>query len=386
MAGPDVQKVAEAARRPPVKVQRVETGAATPPDLELVNPQSAEPAVITPRNAIALQRTVGNRTVSRLISQRRTAAPGAGSHVQRVGPIITAPTKAGEPAHPTLSNGATNNAEAVAEAQQKLATSPGGPTTLAADGVFNDPTEAAVKAFRKKNGLSESGVVDKATWDLLDAQGKSSVGRIERPWEQTLDGTTYGMTSKYSYKIDTTKIVVSVGINFVADATHPPADLSGVVAKWKTRILGRWNLFKAVKDGGGESREIVFEIVGSGGNTVNVIDADVGSDAGNWSVPDNEHDNGPAHEFGHMIGLADEYKQNLTEYQRLHPGASADDVKKAKGAQYGGDQYTDVNSMMGTGALKDHADKTADPEPRHVREFVGFVEKFLGGKWEAAKK
>ena len=382
MAGSDGQKVADVARRPPTQAPRVVAEQADAPDLELSNSQ---PAIVTPRNAIAFQRKVGNRAVSQLIVRRRITN-AAGSRVQRVGPIISAPTKAGESAHPTLSKGATNNAEAVAEAQQKLATSPGGPTTLAANGVFNDATEEAVKAFRKKNGLSESGVVDKATWDFLDAQGKSSVGRIERPWEQTLSGTTYGMTSKYSYKIDATKCVVSVGINFVADATHPPKDLSGVVAKWKTRILGRWNLFKAVKDGGGESREIEFEIVGSGGNTVNVIDADVGSDAGNWSVPDNEHDNGPAHEFGHMIGLADEYKQSLAEYQRLHPSAGADDVKKAKGAQYGGDQYTDVNSMMGMGALKDHADKAADPEPRHVREFVGFVEKFLGGKWEAAKR
>jgi len=141
-----------------------------------------------------------------------------------------------------------------------------------------------------------------------------------------------------------------------------------------------------VKDGGKESRDIVFEIVASGGNTVNVIDADVGSDAGNWSVPDNEHDNGPAHEFGHMIGLADEYKQSLSEYQRLHPGISEDDVKKAKGAVFGGDQYTDKESMMGTGALKSHSDKSADPEPRHVREFASFVEKFCGGKWDAAKK
>ena len=58
--------------------------------------------------------------------------------------------------------------------------------------MFNDPTEAAIKAFRKKNGLSELGLVDKATWGSPHAQGKSSVDRIERPWEQTLMGTVYG--------------------------------------------------------------------------------------------------------------------------------------------------------------------------------------------------
>ena len=195
------------------------------------------------------------------------------------------------------------------------------------------------------------------------------------------------MTSKYSYAIDDKKILVSVGINFIADATHPPKDLAGVVSKWKTRILGRWNQFKAMKDDGKESRDIVFEIVASGGNDVVVIDADVGSDAGHWSVPDNEHDNGPAHEFGHMIGLADEYNQTLTEFQRLHPGITDEQTKAAKGkGGYGADSYTDTKSMMGLGALSAHSDKSADPEPRHVREFASFVEKFLGGKWEAAKK
>jgi peptidoglycan hydrolase-like protein with peptidoglycan-binding domain len=347
---------------------------------ETANPFDGPQTRLVPETVVALQGTAGNHAVSRLIG----AVP---AQVQRVGTVITPAPRAGESAHPTLSKGGTNDTQAVIEAQQKLATSPDGPATLKANGTFDDATETAVKAFRKKNGLGDSGVIDKATWEKLDAQGKSSVGRIERPWEETLGGTTYKMTSKYSYAIDGKKILVSVGINFIADATHPPKDLAGVVSKWKTRILGRWNQFKAVKDDGKESRDIVFDIVSSGGNDVTVIDADVGSDAGHWSVPDNEHDNGPAHEFGHMIGLADEYNQTLTEFQRLHPGITEDQTKAAKGkGGYGADSYTDTKSMMGLGALAAHDDKSADPEPRHVREFASFVEKFLGGKWEAAKK
>ena len=198
--------------------------------------------------------------------------------------VIRPEAAAGESEHPTLSKGSVNDAAAVTELQQKLATSPGGPAALAANGVFNDETDQAVKAFQKKHALSETGIVDKAVWDLLDTLGKSSVGRIERPWEQTLLGVDYGMTAKYSYKIDDKKILVSVGINFVADATYPPPNLATVVNLWKGRILGRWNKFKAIKDGGSEARDIVFEIPASGGNTVTVIDADVESDAENWSV------------------------------------------------------------------------------------------------------
>lgn len=329
--------------------------------------------------ALAVQRAAGNRAVAGILSP-----------VQRVGTIITAPAKAGTSAHPTLSKGAANNKEAVQEAQEKLATSPGGPAALASTGVFDDPTEVAVKAFRVKNGLAESGVVDPATWAFLDAQGKSSTGRIERTWQETLSAggssDTYTMTSKYSYKVDATKIVVSVGINFVADATHPPPDLGKVTKKWTDRIYARWNQFKAEKSDGSASRDIVFQIVPTGGNTVTVTNENTGSDAGTWSVPDNENDNGPSHEFGHMIGLEDEYKRDMATYTKLHPGADATEIAKGKDKSYGAGQYSDPNSMMGMGALKKHDDKAADPEPRHVREFAGFVEKFLGGTWDAKKK
>lgn len=337
-------------------------------------------ALLNPDSARGLQQSVGNQSLSQAIAGEQ--------RVQRVGDVITPAPDPGTSVHPTLTKGAAdNNKQAVMEAQQKLASSPEGPTGLAAGGTFDDATETAVKAFQKKNGKPESGVVDKDTWTLLDAQGKSSVGRIERAWSETLGGVKYAMTSKYSYNIDDTKILVSVGINFVADSAHPPADLTAVVNKWKGRILARWNQFKAQKTGAADKRDIVFEILPSGGNTVVVIDAMVGSDAGHWSVPDNEHDNGPSHEFGHMIGLADEYNQTLSEYQRLHPGMSAEKVAEGKGkGGYGADSYTDVTSMMGLGALKKHDDAAADPEPRHLREFASFVEKYLGGTWEAVKK
>ena len=352
-------------------------GVTAPPDLRH--------GVLTPQTALAVQRAAGNRSVSKLIAARRPL------NIQRVGTIISTKAKAGTSQHPTLTKGGTNDTSAVKEAQEKLASSSDDPTKLPVTGTFDDATEDAVKKFRVKNGLAESGVVDKATWDLLDVKGKSSVGRVERQWEQTVlsekGGTSIqGMTSKFSYKIDDKKILVSVGINFVSDATHPPKDLAKVTDKWKKRILGRWNQFKAVKDDGKESREIEFEIVSTGGNTVNVIDAMVGSDAANWSVPDNENDNGPSHEFGHMIGLADEYRKNLDDYKELHPGMSDKDLEKAKGEFFGGQQYSDKTSMMGIGALSKHDDKSADPEPRHLREFAGYVEKFLGGKWDAAKK
>lgn len=341
---------------------------------------------------LALQASAGNRGVIALLARSTVvgAAPATDA-VQRVGTIISAPPLAGTSVHVTLRKSPDNDTVAVKELQQKLSTSLGGMAwTLSWDGIFGNRTESYVKDFQKKFKLAETGVVDAATWDLLDAQGKSSVGRVDRGWEQTLieggSNVTYGMTSKYSYNIDSKKIVISVGINFVADVDHPPADLSKVVKKWTDRILGRWNLYKAQRSDGKDSRDIVFQIVPTGGNTVTVTNENVGSDAGTWSVPDNENDNGPAHEFGHMIGLQDEYKRTMADYKSLHPGMEQTEVDKAKGESYGGDQYSNKTSMMGMGALSAHDDKGADPEPRHVREFVGYVEKYLGGTWETKAK
>ena len=81
---------------------RVEVAPENAPDIAPVRSQAAEPTFSTSRTIVVLQRTVGNRAVSQLI-RRRTVGRAVGPDVQRVGAIITAPTKAGESAHQTLS-------------------------------------------------------------------------------------------------------------------------------------------------------------------------------------------------------------------------------------------------------------------------------------------
>lgn len=50
---------------------------------------------------------------------------------------------------------------------QQLLTAVGYP--LAADGIFGDRTEAAVKKFQKDNGLTVDGIVGPKTWSTLIA-------------------------------------------------------------------------------------------------------------------------------------------------------------------------------------------------------------------------
>lgn len=338
-----------------------------------------------PEQVLALQRLAGNKAVTALLSAGPTP-------VQRVGTIITSPAMAGTSIHPVLSKSATdNNVTAVIELQQKLGSILGAKARLALNvegGRFGLATETFLKGYQKSKGLPESGVADAAIWSHLDAEGKSKVGRVERTWDQELDYGHTGMTSRYNWEIEDNRIVVRVGINFIAHPTNPPPNLSAKVARIKRMCLDTWNRFQAVRtDATAPARPIVFEIVDSGGTTVNVVNGDGQSDANNWFWGDVvDLPNVPAHEFGHLIGLEDEYQRFEAPYKRLFPDRSDTEVNADKLTNPSGQEiFTSNTSLMGLGSItvSAHPDKVNPPEPRHVREFVGYLEKAVGGVWEA---
>ncbi len=66
-----------------------------------------------------------------------------------------------------------NRAEAITNLQQylrKLSYMGTGEGTVPIDGIYDDATRAAVKNFQRDMGLSETGIVDKLTWDTLFAE------------------------------------------------------------------------------------------------------------------------------------------------------------------------------------------------------------------------
>lgn len=302
-----------------------------------------------------------------------------GGALQRVGKVIVAEPKAGTSIHPTLTPGTAGNENAIKELKQKLATARGATMPLSPTGVFDDETKDSVIIFQRANGIKPAnGIVDKATWEKLDQQGKSSFGRIEKEWEEKVGGATFGMTSKYEWRIEKTQIVVTVGINFVADSADPPKNLATSKASLIKSITDRWNRFKAVRSDNNESRKIIFEITDKSSNKVTVSKGDGQSDAGHWFLKDvKRYPNVPAHEFGHLISLEDEYKRPEAPYKRLFPEATAQQIT---GAKTGG-EYTSQSSLMGMGAIEEHVD--VNPEPRHVREFVKYLQDLEGGEWKA---
>jgi hypothetical protein len=276
--------------------------------------------------------------------------------------------------------GADNDKEAVKELKQKLVTARGDIMPPNPSDVFDATTKDAVIIFQRANSIRPAnGVVNKATWDELDKKGKSSVGRVEREWEEKVGGSDYALTSKYAWRIERTRVVVTVGIHYVAHATNPPDDLAASKAIFNKSITDRWNRFKAVRTDPSESLDIVFEITDKADNEVTIEKGAGQSDAGHWYTEDfTQYPNVPAHEFGHLIGLEDEYQREEPAYKKLHPEASEQDIENAKVSE---GEYTNQPSLMGMGAIDEHVD--VNPESRHVREFVKYVQQLKGGEWKA---
>ena len=353
-----------------------------------------------------------------------------------------APADPGTTSHPTVRFG--SRGPAVEELQQKLnqfGTTP----PLVVDGIFGPLTRAAVIAFQRANTLDPDGVVGPLTWGKIDQLGLSStVGRVERSWSEEVGGQTYGMTSRYTWRITPTEIRITVNLQFTG------ANDAGTIASLLSAIRNVWNGYQAVNDATGERLDIVFDpqSVRSGAdNVVRLLPGNDRSDAANWYLDDPDIDNTAAHEFGHMIGLEDEYQRSHRDYTRLvgeepepgeldnvddpeevadamrdalytnspaaarvapanqviasyglHQGIYAELVAHAYQTKYGTNIVDDIvaripdeaewdivdpftyssGSIMGLMTNHDHP-----VEPRHLREFVGYIQAAKGGTWTA---
>ena len=86
---------------------------------------------------------------------------------------------------------------------------------------------------------------------------------------------------------------------------------------WFAHVNRQWNRFKAVREGTNQSMLITMEMVAGSGpdaNPVQVVPPPTTgrANAGTWYVADAQASETVPHEFGHLIGLRDEYQ--------LHPG------------------------------------------------------------------
>ena len=221
--------------------------------------------------------------------------------------------------HQEIKFGSSGNA--VKEMQQRLnnwvAAQPAVPKppfkALKTDGKFGFADKSALKVFQRAQGIADSGVADKATWVKLDAvAGNITSGAREFDWRETVEGINgVGMTSAYDWEIVNDSIVITVKMKFTGASSHP------MVATWLNDIKEVWNNYKAVEQGVGVPREYKIEFkpvkASSGKHKVAVKkptkkNPNPRSDASNWYVSDTRRGLAP-HEFGHLIGLEDEYNR-----------------------------------------------------------------------------
>ena len=221
--------------------------------------------------------------------------------------------------HPTIKLG--SKGPEVEELQQKLNTVPPNEVTiwLTPHGKFDKTTKIAVVEFQKtrKPPLESKGVVGKGTWAALDAvAGRVTVGRESYRWDQRAEGTISGSDTRFTWRLLPDRLQITVNIKFTGASKHP------MIAQWRQDIADIWNAFKFVdKSKPGKSLLLDF-VVGTGApvdatvkvhkTPKNAVDIPR-SDAANFHTGDKRKGLAP-HEFGHLIGLQDEYNKGPEVY------------------------------------------------------------------------
>jgi peptidoglycan hydrolase-like protein with peptidoglycan-binding domain len=193
---------------------------------------------------------------------------------------------------------------------------------LRVDGVFGPLTDAAVKQFQTDSGVTSSGVADPATWAKLEAAGFATSGHVEFDWVEEVEGVkNVGERAGFDWKLSKTALNVTVPIQFV----KKDRGVDGRIAQWLDDIHTLWSTFRATNQSDPKHKHIDldFRVTRGSGHSVDVFRFDHSlpkaqrgqsrSNSGTWYTIDDRRGMAP-HEFGHLIGLADEYNRTEEHY------------------------------------------------------------------------
>lgn len=140
---------------------------------------------------------------------------------------------------------------------------------------------------------------------------------VKTQQDEQVGGSVYTVQGGYTYALTPTAIRVSVGMNF-----RPDRGVAVPVDQWFGYIRDTWNHFSAVnQDNRGEKYAIEFVPAAAPGHNIQVSDhSDDGNNranAGHYYIQDNRLAKSVPHEFGHLVGLEDEYERDAADYQRV---------------------------------------------------------------------
>lgn len=180
--------------------------------------------------------------------------------------------------------------------------------------------EAIKTAYRTLTGRHlDRDFLDELSGDelerALDLIGVVAAGTFEESFtEEMMEGFTAAGTGEFEWALEQEQLRVEVPIRFAPDdgVTVP-------VATWNDQINRRWNQFAVTEPGG---RRIPINIRmrddPSGFHKVKVHPGFDRADTANWYVQQSE--NTAPHEFGHLIGLPDEYMRSPADFAAVTQG------------------------------------------------------------------
>lgn len=145
---------------------------------------------------------------------------------------------------------------------------------------------------------------------LVDAVSGQTV---ETRADEQVGGQVYTVRGGYTWRLRPDAIVVDVGMSF-----HPDPGVVAPTAAWFGYIRSTWNHFSAVNQTNpAEKKRIEFDPIAGPGHDIQVSAGDGRANAGHYYAGDSRASTTVPHEFGHLIGLEDEYERDSGDYRRV---------------------------------------------------------------------
>ena len=204
---------------------------------------------------------------------------------------------------------------------------------------------------------------------------------------------TFGGTGAYELHRAPGELRVIVSIKLVEE--HPGMVSGEMITRWRDGIQRAWNIGYRAVSGGTALRIIfvpMFRFEGPADHTVHVQASvtDDRADESHWSVETSSST--AAHEFGHMIGLADEYRLPATIAEAMSAGLSHDEAMNSsvEGLRIQEAWATGANTYMvpqherGGTDVAGIMSENRNVQPRHIRPIVNVLNSRLRQAGEAA--
>jgi hypothetical protein len=212
-----------------------------------------------------------------------------------------------------------------------------------------------------------------------EAETSTSEDLLAGPTTGPFTSMNFGGDRRFDIAYRRDRVDVSVGVELEAADDRARTLLASAKAIWLGRIQAAWGSRFELTNGD-RTIPLRFHIsLDAGSNHVNVhsgVWAWPNLNAGNWFAPDHEQvpqqeeavSQAPVHEFGHLIGNADEYNRTAEHYVQVTGQAVTSPGTVPETDTAGTTRYTNSLSLMGSGTTI---------EPRHASSIVDWVNRNL---------